>query len=175
MTDGSSPVYEEKFKNIYKQLTDLQNDSKHLKEKSDENENGKIINGMQIMFDAMKEDAKKIALQAVEDAKKIETLVDKRDARAEDRAGKRDQAIEKIAESLNKYSNSIETLTLKVNGIDEKVIAIDTKYDDLAKKVETNSNKTKVDTSGWVKWMIGIIGTCCGAVIVLVIKKKYNL
>ena len=149
--------YTEKFKYMDKRMEDIEHDQKELRKHSDENENGKILIKMQVLFDGIKEDAVKKELRD-----------EKRDEKVEERAEKRDLAIAQIGKDVSQYSGNTEALSLKVTTLSEKV-------DVLEEKVSNNSEKTKIDTSVWFKSCLIAIGGGCMAIIILLVRKWLNI
>lgn len=147
-----NPGCNEKFCNITEQIKELQADMKEVKKSTSENENGKVISKLQIMFDIMKDDSKR-----------LEEKAEKREIAFEIRAEKRDLMIAQISTEVNKYSNISSSLILKVNNIEEKVNALEL-------KVNSNSEKSKIDTSGWFKAGLVGIGTVVVAILIALAK-----
>ena len=160
--NGLIPVYEEKFRNIEKEIVDLKTQTSSLKTKTDENENGRLITQVQLMFNNAAQNT--ATENARRDAEKMRS-----DEKQEKAAEKQNLLITQIGENVNKSIYKTEALEIKVDKIQLEQTA-------LSKRVEDSEDKTKIDTSLFIKWIVGIAGTAVViAVVTFILKFVFKL
>ena len=140
-----NPGCAEKLRNMENEITVLKSQAVSLKEKSDENENGRLINQVQIMFNNAA--ANTTAENNRRDAEKLRS-----DEKLEKAVEKQNMLITQIATDVNRFNTEMSTLKTDVKKIEVEQTA-------LSKRVEVSEDKTKIDTSLFVKWIAGIAGT----------------
>jgi len=149
-----NPDCKEKFVNI-------ENNIRLLQKESDENKNGNLIREVQMMFTNAA--ANTASENARRDLEKIRA-----DEKQEKAAEKQNALITTIGENVNKFNTKMETLETKVNKIETDQTA-------LTIKVNNREESTKIDTSLFLKWVIGVAGVVVVGAIVSLVLKVFNI
>ena len=167
--NNSNAVYDEKFKNIDKKIEDLTNKTALIKEKADQNENGRLI---QTVANAL------VNLEQYNHRKDTEKVID--DEKKERDMEKQNQIITKISEDLVRCNNKIDSLETKV---DNKMTTLETKFTKfevgfiaLEKKFNESEDKTKIDTSLMTKKVITVSsGVIISAIVLFILKFVFKI
>ena len=158
----------EKFRNIEKEITDLKAQTASLKQKTDENENGRLINQVQLMFNNAAQNTTNENQRR--DAEKIRA-----DEKLEKAAEKQSILITKISEDLNRFGTKMDNLESKIGTLECKVDKNQGDQEDLAKRVDDGERKTTIDTSLATKWVLGIAGSAVVIAITAFILKFFKI
>jgi len=178
--NNSNAVYDEKFKNIDKKIEDLTNKTALIKEKADQNENGRLI---QTVANAL------VNLEQYNHRKDTEKVID--DEKKERDMEKQNQIITKISEDLVRCNNKIDSLETKVDNkmttletkVDNKMTTLETKFTKfevgfiaLEKKFNESEDKTKIDTSLMTKKVITVSsGVIISAIVLFILKFVFKI
>lgn len=147
--------------NCKENFVQIQADLRKLQRESDENKNGNLIREVQTMFN----NAAQITAteNARRDAEKLRA-----DEKQEKAAEKQNALIVEISKDVNKFNTKMDTLETKVNKIEIDQTA-------LTVQVNNREESTKIDTSLFLKWVIGVAGVLIVGAIVSLVLRAFNI
>jgi len=158
-----NPLIFEKFKHMEDEIKDLKQQTTQIKSKADTNENGRLIDKVQMLIDNLQSDNRR------RDEEQL-----RREEKQEKATEKQTLIISGIGESVNRVSGTMDTLKGKLETLEIKVDENQDKQVSLTKRFEEGEKKTQIDTSTLTKTII-TVGSSTIFLAVLAFVLKYVL